>query len=433
MKKVSLISLGCDKNLVDSENILGLLDKSNYEITNSLKDSDIIVINTCGFIADAKKESIDKICECIELNKKIVVTGCLAQRYYSDLKASFADVENLVIIPIKDYDKFNEILSTLDDELKDKSGVSDEYRLISTGDFSAYIKIGEGCSNNCSYCAIPLIRGKFASKPMDKILKEAKELANKGYKELIVLEQDTTRYGIDLKNGENIVKLLTELLKIKEFDYIRLLYLYPDEVSDDLINLIAKEPRLTPYFDIPIQHSEDKIIKAMNRRGNKEYLRNLFKKIREKVPNAILRTTIMVGFPGETKQDFENLKEFIKEVKFNHLGAFAYSKEEDTASYNFQHQCREKTKKARLEEIMKLQSSISFENNQSFIDKTMEGLVIGKELGGLYKMRSYFNAPGGVDGMVIFKSKKDHKLGEKVKIKITKALTYDLIGEEVID
>lgn len=433
MKKVSLISLGCDKNLVDSENILGLLDKSNYEITNSLEDSDIIVINTCGFIADAKKESIDKICECIELNKKIVVTGCLAQRYYNDLKASFADVENLVIIPIKDYDKFNEILSTLDDELKDKSGVSDEYRLISTGDFSAYIKIGEGCSNNCSYCAIPLIRGKFASKPMDKILKEAKELANKGYKELIVLEQDTTRYGIDLKNGENIVKLLTELLKIKEFDYIRLLYLYPDEVTDDLINLIAKEPRLTPYFDIPIQHSEDKIIKAMNRRGNKEYLRNLFKKIREKVPNAILRTTIMVGFPGETKQDFENLKELIKEVKFNHLGAFAYSKEEDTASYNFPHQCREKTKKARLEEIMKLQSSISFENNQSFIDKTMEGLVIGKEMGGLYKMRSYFNAPGGVDGMVIFKSKKDHRLGEKVKIKITKALTYDLIGEEVID
>lgn len=433
MKKVSLISLGCDKNLVDSENILGLLEKSKYQLASNNEDADILIINTCGFISDAKKESIDKICECIETGKKVVVTGCLAQRYYNELKAGFSDVENLVIIPIRDYYRFNEILSTLDDELKDKSGVSDDYRYISTGDYSAYIKIGEGCSNKCSYCAIPLIRGEFYSKPMDKILKEARLLAEKGYKELIVLEQDTTKYGIDLKSGENIVVLLKELLKIQGFEYIRLLYLYPDEVTDELIDLIASEPRLTPYFDIPIQHSEDKIILAMNRRGNKEYLRNLFKKIRQRVPNAILRTTIMVGFPGETKKDFENLKKFISEVKFNHLGCFAFSREDETPSYNFSHQVRESTKQKRLAELMQLQKDISYENNQAFIGKTMEGLIVGQEAGGFLKLRSYFNAPGGVDGIIIFKPKKKHKEGDKVKIKITKAFTYDLMGEEVID
>ena len=266
---------------------------------------------------------------------------------------------------------------------------------------------------------------------LDEIIKEAKKLAKNGYKEIIVLEQDTTKYGIDLKENKNIVDLLKELLKIEEFDYIRLLYLYPDEITDELIELIGKEKRLTPYFDIPIQHSETKILKSMNRRGNKAFLRSLFKKIREKVPNAVLRTTVMVGFPNETKKDFENLKAFIKEIGFDHLGAFKYSKEEDTASYDFPHQVRESTKEKRLDEIMKLQQGISYRKNKEHVGEIMEGLVIGKEKD-LYLLRSYLNAPDDVDGKIYFKSEKVLEIGQKVAIKINDAFVYDLLGE-IID
>ena len=256
MKKVGIVSLGCSKNLVDSENILGLLDKCNYKIVNSADEADIIIINTCGFINSSKKESIDTILEFIDKGKKVVVTGCLVERYYDDLVKEIPEVD--LFLPIRDYPRFNELLSSIDPELNDKSGVSDEYRVISTGKFSAYLKIGEGCSNHCAYCAIPLIRGEFASRNMDSIIKEAKKLAKDGYKEIIVLQQDTTKYGVDLHNGENIVKLLKELLKITDFDYIRLLYLYPDEITDELIELMGKEERLTTYFDVPIQHSDTK-------------------------------------------------------------------------------------------------------------------------------------------------------------------------------
>ena len=428
MKKVALISLGCAKNLVDSENILGLLLKNHYEIVNNKEEADILIINTCGFIEASKKESIDVILDNINKKQKVVVTGCLVNRYVDDLKKAIPEVD--LWIPIRDYPRFTQLLATLDEDITNYEGLNDDYRLVSTGTYSAYLKIGEGCSNCCTYCAIPLIRGPYVSRPYEDIIKEAKKLASEGYKELIVLEQDTTRYGLDLKEKKTIVDLLKGLLEIKELSFIRLLYLYPDEITDELIDLIAKEKRLTPYFDIPIQHSEDKILKAMNRRGNKAYLANLFKKIKTKIPNAVLRTTVMVGFPGETKQDFDNLLKFIEEVKFDHLGGFTYSKEEGTKSYDFPHQVRQATKQKRLDELMALQQKISYDLNKRHIGEIMNGLVVGKE-NGYYLLRSYWNAPDDVDGKILFSSKEELNEGDIVNVKIRESYVYDLYGEIV--
>ena len=425
MKKIALISLGCEKNLVDSENILGLLFKNHYQIVNGKDEADILIINTCGFIESSKKESIDTILDSIGGKQKVVVTGCLVNRYLDELKKEIPEVD--LWIPIREYKRFNALLAGLDNELTNYEGLNDDYRLVSTGSYSAYLKIGDGCSNCCSYCAIPLIRGPYASRPFESVIKEAKKLANDGYKELIVLEQDTTRYGLDLKEKKTIVDLLKELLKIEGLEYIRLLYLYPDEITDELIELIANEERLTPYFDIPIQHSEDKILKAMNRRGDKAYLKQLFTKIRTRIPHAILRTTIMVGFPGETNDDFVNLLDFIKDIKFDHLGAFKYSKEEGTASYNYPHQVRESTKQKRLDALMELQQGISYEQNKRHIGEVMTGLVVGKE-NDYYLLRSYFNAPDDIDGKILFSSNKPLKEGEKVKVLIKESYVYDLYG-----
>ena len=428
MKKIALISLGCAKNLVDSENILGLLLKNHYEIVNNKEEADILIINTCGFIEASKKESIDVILDNINKKQKVVVTGCLVNRYVDDLKKSIPEVD--LWIPIRDYPRFTQLLATLDKDITNYEGLNDDYRLVSTGTYSAYLKIGEGCSNCCTYCAIPLIRGPYVSRPYEDIIKEAKKLASEGYKELIVLEQDTTRYGLDLKEKKTIVDLLKGLLEIKELSFIRLLYLYPDEITDELIDLIAQEKRLTPYFDIPIQHSEDKILKAMNRRGNKAYLTNLFKKIKTKIPNAVLRTTVMVGFPGETKQDFDNLLKFIEEVKFDHLGGFTYSKEEGTKSYDFPHQVRQTTKQKRLDDLMALQQKISYDLNKRHIGEIMTGLVVGKE-NGYCLLRSYWNAPDDVDGKILFSSREELNEGDIVNVKIRESYVYDLYGEIV--
>ena len=389
MLKVGLISLGCAKNLVDSENILGLLKHDGYVITSSAKESDIIIINTCGFIDRSKRESIETIFEMLSYGKPVVVTGCLAERYEDELKKEIPEV---TFIPIHDYPRFNELFKEVDRQLTEQGGLNDQYRLVSTGHYSAYLKIGEGCDNCCTYCAIPLIRGHFVSRPYDEIIEEANLLAEAGYKEVIVLEQDTTKYGIDLEKKYNIVDLLKGLLEVKKLDYIRLLYLYPDEITDELIDLIASEKRLTSYFDIPIQHSEDHILKAMNRRGNKELLRKLFNKIKSKVPNAVLRTTVMVGFPGETEEDVDNLIKFMEEVQFDHLGAFTYSREEGTKSYDFDNQIDEKVKQKRLDRVMRVQQGISYRKNKTHIGEIMEGLVVGKEKE-QYLLRSYWNAP----------------------------------------
>ena len=428
MKKVGIVSLGCMKNRVDSENILGLFDRNGYEITNDPKDSDIIVINTCGFIESSKKESIENILEMIQYGKKVVVTGCLAQRYLEDLKKEIPEVD--LYIPIKDYSHFNEKLSVIDKDIDPFLGVDDEYRIVSTGPYSAYLKIGEGCDNRCSYCAIPIIRGHFVSRDYDSVIKEAKELAEVGIKEIIVLEQDTTKYGIDFKDKKvDIVDLLHGLLAIKEFKYIRLLYLYPDEISDELIELIGKEPRLTPYFDVPIQHSETHILKDMYRRGDKEFLVGLFAKIRNKVPNAVLRTTVMVGFPGETEEDVDNLIEFMKEVKFDHLGAFTYSQEEGTPAASFPNQIDEEVKKKRLAKVMKAQQKISYALNKKHVDEVMSGMVIGQDEHGNYLLRSYWNAPDDVDGKIFFTSPKPLQSGDIVKVKINSVFVYDMMGE----
>lgn len=430
MKKVGIVSLGCMKNRVDSENILGLFDRNGYEITSDPSDSDIIVINTCGFIESSKKESIENILDMLNYGKKVVVTGCLAERYLEELRKEIPEVD--LYIPIRDYSHFNEKLYVLDKDIDPSLGIDDEYRIVSTGPYSAYLKIGEGCDNRCSYCAIPLIRGHFVSRDYDEIISEARELADNGIKEIIVLEQDTTKYGIDLIDKKvNIVDLLKGLLEIKELQYIRLLYLYPDEISDELIDLIGKEKRLTPYFDIPIQHSETHILKDMYRRGDKEFLINLFNKIRSRVHNAVLRTTVMVGFPGETEEDVDALIEFMKLVKFDHLGAFTYSQEEDTPAAEFPNQIDEEIKKKRLAKVMKAQQKISYSLNKKHIGEIMEGMVIGKDEHGNYLLRSYWNAPDDVDGKIYFSSNKELNSGDIVKIKIDSVFVYDLMGSYI--
>ena len=427
MLKVGLVSLGCAKNLVDSENILGLLRHDGYIITSSIKDSDILIVNTCGFIYSSKKESIETIFEMLSYGKPVVVTGCLVERYEKELKK---EIPEATFIPIHDYPRFNELFREVDKALTEKGGLDDHYRIISTGHFSAYLKIGEGCDNCCTYCAIPLIRGHFVSRPYNEIIEEANNLAESGIKEVIVLEQDTTKYGIDLKEKYNIVDLLKGLLEIKKLDYIRLLYLYPDEITDELIDLIASEKRLTSYFDIPIQHSENHILKAMNRRGDKDLLRNLFNKIKTRVPNAVLRTTVMVGFPGETEEDVDNLIAFMEEIQFDHLGAFTYSREEGTKSYDFDNQIDEEVKQKRLDKVMRAQQGISYRKNKAHIGEIMEGLVVGKEKE-QYLLRSYWNAPDDVDGKIYFSSQEELLEGDIVKVKITDAFVYDLMGEHI--
>ncbi len=427
--KVGLISLGCAKNLVDSEMILSFLDRNEFEIVNDANSADIIFINTCGFIEASKQESINTILEFIPQNKIIVVTGCLVERYLEDLEKELPEVD--LFLPIREYPN---MALRLQEVIKNKSlnGHLDlSKRIISTRPFSAYLKISEGCSNCCTYCAIPLIRGSFHSFDKQEVISQALALKEKGVKELVVISQDTTKYGSDIKEYKtDIVDLLKSLLEIKEFDYIRLLYLYPDEISDELIELMGKEERLTPYFDIPIQHASSKVLKAMNRRGDKEFLLNLFNKIKEKVPNAILRTTIIVGFPGESEEDFNELYDFINEVKFDHLGAFTYSREEDTKSYDFDNQIEEKVKKARYRKIMMAQKKISRAKNKNRVGEVHTGLVIDYDyLKNVYYLRSHFNAPDDIDGSIIFKSDIPLEEGQIVKVLITGYDSYNLYGD----
>ena len=427
--KVGLISLGCAKNLVDSEMILSFLDRNEFEIVNDANSADIIFINTCGFIEASKQESINTILEFIPQNKIIVVTGCLVERYLDDLEKELPEVD--LFLPIREYPN---MALRLQEVIKNKSlnGHLDlSKRIISTRPFSAYLKISEGCSNCCTYCAIPLIRGSFHSFDKQEVINQALALKEKGVKELVVISQDTTKYGSDIKEYKtDIVDLLKSLLEIKEFDYIRLLYLYPDEISDELIELMGKEERLTPYFDIPIQHASSKVLKAMNRRGDKEFLLNLFNKIKEKVPNAILRTTLIVGFPGESEEDFNELNDFINEVKFDHLGAFTYSREEDTKSYDFDNQIEEKVKKARYRKIMMAQKKISRAKNKNRVGEIHTGLVIDYDyLKNVYYLRSHFNAPDDIDGSIIFKSEIPLEEGQIVKVLITGYDSYNLYGD----
>ena len=319
----------------------------------------------------------------------------------------------------------------IDNNLPDKYGLRDELRILSTKSYSAYLKIGEGCSNRCAYCAIPLIRGNFKSRPMKDIIKEAKALAENGVKEIIILEQDTTMYGVDLSKEENIVSLMKELVKIEGIKYIRLLYLYPDEITDELIDMFASEKKILPYFDIPIQHSETRLLRSMHRRSTRESLISLFKKIKEKCPTSVFRTTLMVGFPGEKEEDVDGLIDFMNEIEIDHIGCFTYSREEGTASYNYPDQIEEDVKAKRKERVMKVAQSVSYRQNKKHIGEVMEGMIVGVR-DNEYLFRSYWNAPDDVDGNIYVKSNRPLQEGDDVRVKITEAYVYDLIGE-VID
>lgn len=425
--KFGIVSLGCAKNLVDSEEIIGLMKQNQGVLVQDPQDADVIIVNTCGFIESSKQESIDTILEMASYHKILIVTGCLVERYKEDLEKLIPEVD--LFISLKEYPYFSTLISQVIKAKYDGS-LSPLVRELATPFYSAYLKISEGCNNCCTYCAIPLIRGGFRSFPLEELIKEAKVLEQKGIKELVVISQDTTRYGSDLNDGTTTVTLLKELLKIESFDYIRLLYLYPDELSDELIELIGQEKRLTAYFDLPIQHASSKILAAMHRRGDQAFLNQLIEKIRNKVPNAILRTTLIVGFPDETEEDFNELLDFVKKVEFDHLGVFTYSKEEGTESYYYPNQVKESVKKKRLRTIMSEQKKISKKKNLLRIGQIHEGLVTSYNFEkNQYTLRSHFNAPDDIDGNIYFTSKQNLENGSKVKVKILSADSYDLYGE----
>ena len=426
MKKLLLISLGCAKNAVDSETILSFFKRNNFEIVLNVKDADVIVINTCGFILPSKQESIDTIIKYIEYGKKVVVTGCLVQRYLEDLKESIPEVD--LWIPIRDYPKMAAMVQSLfEDEIVEQ--YNPYYRVLSTPFYSGYLKISDGCDNHCAYCAIPLIRGSFKSIEKEILIEEAKRMASIGVKELVIISQDTSKYGTDIYENYRIHNLLEDILKLNLFASIRLLYLYSYEVTDELLEVIYQNQEvLHPYFDIPIQHASNKMLKLMNRKDKKEDIINLINKIRNKFEKSIIRTTLIVGFPHENEEDFNELNEFIKENKFDHLGVFAYSQEEGTKGATMDNQIDEDVKNLRKQVIMNTQQRISYELNKKHVGEIMDAIVVGSYRNS-YLVRTYFNAPDDIDGNVYISSKRPLNLGEEVKVKITSASVYDLEGE----
>lgn len=430
MKNIGIISLGCSKNLVDSEMILGLFkDKKNIRFVNQIKDSDLIIINTCGFIESAKQEALDTIFECIhkkKKNAKILVAGCLAQRYKKELEKSIPEVD--YFMSINEYPKAYEIISNLLGEKEINEKIEDTVKVSLTPKYYTYIKIAEGCKNNCSYCAIPLIRGGLVSKDKNIIIEEVKKAVNEGKEEIILIAQDTTGYGYDKNDNYHIEELLKDILKT-DAKQIRMLYLYPDEISDSLIDLIKQEKRIVPYFDIPLQHVNNELLKDMNRRGTKEEIIDVLTKIRKKVPDSIIRTTFIIGYPGESEEQFNELCEFIKKYPFDRMGAFTYSKEENTRAYSYTNQIPENIKEKRLKKIMDIQKEISLELNKKKVGNTYKVRTeiynpITKE----YRGRSYMSAPDNVDGYVYFTSDDNISIGTLVDVKITEAKNYDLKG-----
>lgn len=428
--KVGLISLGCEKNLVDSEMILGLCKEANFEIITDLNEANIIIINTCGFITSAKEEAINTIFEALDYQEngtKIVVTGCLVQRYYDDLVKEIPEVD--LYIPIRDYHRFGELLSSLfNDNKYNGLCINANNRVLSTPKHLAYLKISEGCNNNCAYCAIPLIRGKFVSKPEEDIITEFKYLVKTGRKEICLISQDLTKYGIDLENT-TLASLLLKLVKI-EGDYkIRLLYLYPDEITDELIKVIKENDKILPYFDIPVQHGSDKILNWMGRRGNQKFINNLITKIRKEIPECVIRTTLILGFPHESEKDFQILKKFVEENKFDHLGAFTYSKEEDTRSYSMSGQVPEKVKQKRLDEIMEMQKWISLNQNRRYLNNVYDCIIESyDEENDYYYGRGYMYAPDDIDGSIIIRSDKKLEISKVYKCLIDDVDFFDIFG-----
>lgn len=439
---IFFISLGCDKNLVDSEVMLGLIRERGIVITSDETEADIIVVNTCCFIHDAKEESINAILEMAEYKKNgrckgLIVTGCLAQRYKEDIEREIPEVDAL--IGSSSYDAINDVIDkvlqgeTKVEEFKDIDYLTDvkTNRVNTTGGFFSYLKIAEGCDKHCTYCIIPKIRGNYRSVPMERLLEEAKFLAEGGVKELILIAQETTVYGVDLYGEKTLPKLLRELCKIEGFEWIRIQYCYPEEITDELIEVIKTEPKICHYLDIPIQHASDDILKRMGRRTNNNELREMIAKIRREIPDMALRTSLITGFPGETEEDHEILKAFVSEMKFERLGVFTYSKEENTPAAKMPNQILKKVKVQRQKELMQLQQKIAFEHAKSMVGKRLKVMIEGKLIDeGIFVGRTYMDAPK-IDGYIFVNTQDELMSGEFVEVEVTEAKQYDLIGTAV--
>ena len=441
--KILFVSLGCDKNLVDTEKMLALVQEQGYEITNEEEEAEVVVVNTCCFIQDAKEESIVTILEYAKKKeegflKGIIITGCLAQRYKEEIQKEIPEVD--VILGSASYDSILEALENLKKNDKKNKYDSLEYlpknltkRVITTGTSMAYLKIAEGCNKRCTYCIIPSIRGNYRSVPMEEVLDEAGQLAKKGIKELVLVAQEVTLYGKDIYQKKALPKLLEELCKIEGIEWIRLLYCYPEEITDELIEVMKTEEKICHYIDMPIQHSEDTILKRMGRRTTKAQIKEVIGKLREAMPDICIRTTLITGFPGETQEEHEALMEFVDEMEFDRLGVFTYSKEEDTKAAEFENQVEEEIKEQRKEEIMQLQQEVSYDLNQDMIGKELEVLIEGYLFDeDVYVGRSYKDAPT-VDGYVFVSSEEEIVSGSFVKVKIKEAEEYDLIGDVIYE
>ena len=448
---VGFISLGCSKNLIDTEVAIGMFKNHNYKIVSNPEDADILVVNTCGFIETAKEEAINTIFEMAEYKnqrcKYLIVMGCLVQRYYNDLIKLIPEVDLFIKI-----DEYNELWNKIEDLIKrdivKKSKTNtitkvselkplplpklEEFmdRVITTGKNFAYLKIGEGCSNKCTYCAIPYIRGTFISRKMEDIIEEAEILAKKGIKEIIVIAQDTTKYGVDIYGESKLAELLQKISEIPEIKWIRFLYTYPEGITEELIQTVKNNEKICKYFDIPIQHISNKILKRMNRRTNKEQIVNLISKLRKEIPDVTLRTSLIVGFPGETIQNFEELSDFVEEAKFDKLGAFMYSKEEGTPAAKLLGQIHSNTKKSRYNKIMEIQQKISNENLQRKIGEEYEVLIEDISFNGKYLIGRTKQDVPDIDGIIYIKNDSTEQLVDKfVKVEITDFRDYDLVGE----
>jgi ribosomal protein S12 methylthiotransferase len=453
---VGFVSLGCSKNLIDTEVMIGKFKKNEYKIVNNPKEADVIIINTCGFIEQAKEEAINTILEMAEYKKKrckfLIVMGCLVQRYYDELIQVLPEVDLFVRIDeyenfwdkvekliksnqveITDYKKITKVSEIKQIPLLDKEEY--EQRVLTTGENYAYLKIGEGCSNMCTYCAIPYIRGKFASRRMEDIISEAKIFAKKGIQELIIIAQDTTKYGIDIYGKPVLEKLLHEISKINGIKWIRFLYSYPEGITEELIKEVKENDKICKYFDIPIQHISNNMLKAMNRKTNKKNIETLLEKIRKEIPNATLRTSLIVGFPGETNEDFSELQEFVQKAKFDKLGAFMYSKEDGTPAARMKNQIHGNTKKSRYNKIMKLQQDISRENLSKRLGQECEVLIEEVSFDKKYLIGRTAKDVPDIDGIIYVMLKEENKndgaeyKNKFVKCKITDIKDYDLVAE----
>lgn len=437
--KVLFISLGCDKNLVDSEVMLGLLNRAGFTLTDEEQEAEVIIVNTCSFIHDAKEESINTLLEMGQLKetgkcRALIAAGCLAQRYHDEIAAEIPEVDG--IVGTTSYDAIVEVVETVLKKERaevlepvDRCLKTEPGRLLTTGGWYAYLKIAEGCDKHCTYCIIPKLRGSYRSVPMEDLLLQAKELAEQGVRELILVAQETTLYGKDLYGEKRLPVLLKELAKIGGIQWIRILYCYPEEITDELIEVMKTEKKICHYLDMPIQHASDAVLKRMGRRTNKEQLTHMVEKLRKEIPDIVIRTTLITGFPGETEEQHEEVMEFVDKMEFNRLGVFPYSAEEDTPAALLPDQIKEERKEDWRDEIMELQQEIAFEQAQEMVDKTLTVLIEGKISGeNAYMGRSYMDAPN-VDGYVFVNTEEELLSGDFVKVRITGAVEYDLLGE----